>query len=223
MVRLDGIRRQFGARVLFEGLGWMIPRGSRFGLVGPNGAGKTTLLRILTGEELPDAGEVHKPSDCRIGYLPQEVETLGEGSVLSAVLDGFGELRRLEEALEAVEAELASLGPADPALAAATASYGEIRQRFELLGGDQVEARARAILTGLGVAPSSFHEPLARLSGGWRMRVVLARLLLDPDLLCSTSRRTTWTWKRSPGSRGSPRSRARSSSSPTIAIFSTGW
>ncbi|HEX6853142.1 MAG TPA: ABC-F family ATP-binding cassette domain-containing protein [Candidatus Polarisedimenticolaceae bacterium] len=184
MIQLAGIQRRHGPRVLFDGLTWLIPRAARLGFVGPNGAGKTTLLRILAGQETPDAGEVHRAGTVTVGYLPQEVETFADGSVLATVLDGFGELRRIEEELESLERRMASLGPGDPDLARATASYGDARHRFEAMGGDEVEAKARAILTGLGVPPDRFHEPLARLSGGWRMRVVLARLLLGrPDLL----------------------------------------
>jgi len=184
MVHVDSIRRRFGVRVLFEDLSWTIPRGSRLGLVGPNGAGKTTLLRILAGMDSPDGGQLRRPSDLRVGYLPQEVETLADGSVLATVLDGFGELRRLTQDLEAAELRLASIGPGDPAIASASAAYGELRHRFEAMGGDGVEVRAKTILSGLGVPASSVHDPLARLSGGWRMRVALARLLLgSPDLL----------------------------------------
>ncbi|MBZ5640032.1 MAG: ABC-F family ATP-binding cassette domain-containing protein [Acidobacteriia bacterium] len=184
MIRLDRVRRRFGAQILFDGLSWMIPRGARLGLVGPNGAGKTTVLRILAGLDAPDAGEVSRPSALRIGYLPQEVETVAEGSVLSVVLDGFGELRRLEEELERLERRMADLGPVDAELQAVAAAYGAARHRFEALGGDGVEARAKAILSGLGVPEGRFHGPLSELSGGWRMRVVLARLLLgSPDLL----------------------------------------
>ena len=99
MVQLDRVQKRYGSRVLFEGLSWTIPQGARLGLVGPNGAGKTTLLRLLAGEEAPDEGECRVPSAIRVGYLPQEVESLTEGSVLSSVLDGFPELRALEEEL----------------------------------------------------------------------------------------------------------------------------
>ncbi len=184
MVHLDRIRRQFGPQILFEDLSWMIPRGARLGLVGPNGSGKTTLLRILAGIDAPDGGEVHSPAALRVGYLPQEVETVGEGSVLSVVLDGHGELRRLEEQIEDLERRMASLRPGDPDLPSVASTYGDLRHRFEALGGDGIEAQARVILGGLGVEETRFHEPLGALSGGWRMRVALARLLLgSPDLL----------------------------------------
>jgi ATP-binding cassette subfamily F protein 3 len=184
MIHIDRIQRRFGARVVLDGLTWMIPRAARAGLVGPNGAGKTTLLRILAGDDGQDAGEIHRAGTVRIGYLPQEVETVGEGSVLATVLDGFAEIRVMEEQLEVLEHRLALLGPEDPGLAKLTEAYGELRHRFETLGGDRVESKARAILSGLGVPESRFHEPLKHLSGGWRMRVALARLLLSaPDLL----------------------------------------
>jgi ATP-binding cassette subfamily F protein 3 len=184
MIHIDRIQRRFGARVVFDGLSWMIPRTARVGLVGPNGAGKTTLLRILAGSDTQDAGEIHRAGTVRIGYLPQEVETVSEGSVLATVLDGFAEIRVMEERLEVLEHRMARLGPDDPELSKLTTAYGELRHRFEMLGGDKIEAKARTILSGLGVPEPRFHEPLTNLSGGWRMRVALARLLLaSPDLL----------------------------------------
>ena len=184
MIQLDRVQRRFGPQLLFDGLTWMIPRAARLGLVGPNGAGKTTLLRLLAEQDQPDAGALRRAGSVRVGYLPQEVESVGSGSVLSTVLDGHGELRRLEEQLEAATRELAALAPGDPALPAESEAYGALRHRFEALGGDRLEADASAILSGLGIARARFHEPIAHLSGGWRMRVALARLLLArPDLL----------------------------------------
>jgi ATP-binding cassette subfamily F protein 3 len=184
MIHLDRISRQFGPQILFEGLSWLLPGGARIGLVGPNGAGKTTLLRLLAALDEPDAGTINRPRGFQVGYLPQEVETIGEETVLASVLDGAPELRQLEEEIQQLEARLAALRPEDAEGAELTHAYGETRHRFEALGGDLAEARARAVLTGLGVPKARFGEPLALLSGGWRMRVVLARLLLaSPDLL----------------------------------------
>ncbi|MCP3978443.1 MAG: ABC-F family ATP-binding cassette domain-containing protein [bacterium] len=184
MIQLDQVKRQFGPRVLFENLSWFIKRGARLGLVGPNGAGKTTLLRMLAGEEPPDDGAVHRPGRLNVGYLPQEVETVSGGSVLSTVLSGFGQITELERELEQLEIRMSELLPDDPRAEELAAQYGRVRHRFEDLEGDRLESRAKAILSGLGVSVASFHDPVDTLSGGWRMRVVLARMLLGlPDLL----------------------------------------
>jgi ATP-binding cassette subfamily F protein 3 len=175
VIHVEDIAKGYGPRLLFKDLSWSIGRGARIGLVGPNGAGKTTLCRILAGVEEPDAGEVHRPRACTIGYLPQEVEASPGGTVLAHLLDGFPEVRALEE-------EMAALAPrlTPPLLA----RYGELQHRHEALGGYRLEADARAILGGLGFAPEDGQRPLAAFSGGWRMRAALARLLLArPDLL----------------------------------------
>lgn len=182
MVRLEGIRRQFGSRVLFEELAWTIPSDARLGLVGPNGAGKTTLLRILAGRERPDEGAVHVPNALRVAYLAQEVETEAPRPVLQVVLSGHPEWGRLREDLAAAATELARVGEGEAG--AAAERYAALRDRYDAIDGDRVEARAKTILAGLGVADAEHDRPLTELSGGWRMRVVLARLLLsEPGLL----------------------------------------
>jgi ATP-binding cassette subfamily F protein 3 len=180
MIALDGVSKGYGGQQLLQDCTWRIGRGERIGLVGPNGAGKTTLCRILALVEETDAGRVHRDTGVTVGYLPQEVTTGEDRTVLAEALSGFDEVWRLESQLEALAARMA--GPdADPAL---TDTYGEVQHRFEALGGYRLEAEAKIILGGLGFSPEGAHRPLAEFSGGWRMRAALARLLLlRPDLL----------------------------------------
>ena len=149
------------------------------GLVGPNGAGKTTLCRILAGLEEPDHGRVSAARGTTVGYLPQEVTATGSGSVLGEALSGFEDVWRLEGEMEALGAALAT-APTEEL----TARYGELQHRFDALGGYRLETEAKTILGGLGFMASDFGRALGELSGGWRMRVALARLLLlRPSLL----------------------------------------
>ena len=183
MLHIHGITRRFGPRTVFENLSWHIGQGMRIGLVGPNGAGKTTLLRILAGADAPDAGDISLAKGTLIGYLPQEVETLEGGTVLGQVLSGFVELRSIEEEIERIEERLAQ-SPNAQETDRLTARYGDLRHRFEALGGYGLEGQARSILGGLGFATGALHAPLDTLSGGWRMRAALAgHLLRKPDLL----------------------------------------
>jgi ATP-binding cassette subfamily F protein 3 len=180
MIALDAVSKGYGGQQLLQDCTWRIGRGERIGLVGPNGAGKTTLCRILAGVEETDAGRVHRDTGVTVGYLPQEVTTGEDRTVLAEALSGFDEVWRLEAELESLAARMAGPG-AEPGLIDA---YGEIQHRFEALGGYRLEAEAKIILGGLGFSPEGVHRPLAEFSGGWRMRAALARLLLlRPDLL----------------------------------------
>ncbi|MCZ6747303.1 MAG: ABC-F family ATP-binding cassette domain-containing protein [Acidobacteria bacterium] len=183
MIRVDAIEKRYGPQILFQDLSWHIRPGERIGLVGANGAGKTTLVRILSGREEPDAGRVQKAKAARIGYLPQEVMEFDEGTILESALEGMGEIARLEREMHALAERLASHPPRQEA-EDLTTRYGEIQDRFAAQGGYDLETRARTILTGLGFDPDNLDRPLQELSGGWQMRVALARLLLaDPELL----------------------------------------
>jgi len=182
MIQVEEAGKSFGGQVVFRDLTWHITRGQRVGLVGPNGAGKTTLCRILMGEMEVDSGQVRRAKSTTIGYLPQEIAAAGDGTVLGHLLGGFPDLQRLEEEMEALAGEMAEVenGAAEELMD----RYGDLQHRYEALEGYHLEARAKAILGGLGFAPDDFHAPLAKLSGGWRMRVALGRLLLQsPDLL----------------------------------------
>ena len=182
MIQIEQIGKSFGGQVVLRDLTWHITRGQRVGLVGPNGAGKTTLCRILTGEMEVDSGQVRRAKATTIGYLPQEIAPAGDGTVLGHLLAGFPEIQRLEDEMELLAAEMAETenGGSEDLMH----RYGDLQHQYEVLGGYSLEARAKAILGGLGFRPDESHAPLAKLSGGWRMRVSLGRLLLQsPDLL----------------------------------------
>jgi ATP-binding cassette subfamily F protein 3 len=182
VIQLEHISKSFGGQVVFHDLTWHITRGQRIGLVGPNGAGKTTLCRILTGELDADSGQVRRAKAATIGYLPQDIASAGEGTVLGHLLAGFPEVARLEAELELLAGEMAETE--DGASEDLVHRYGDLQHQYEALGGYHLETRAKAILGGLGFTPKDFFQPLATFSGGWRMRAALGRLLLQaPDLL----------------------------------------
>jgi ATP-binding cassette subfamily F protein 3 len=183
VIQAQAIGKSFGPQVLFEGLSWLLQPRRRYGLVGPNGAGKTTLLRILYGELSPDAGAVTRPRGVRIGYLPQEVDDLGAGSVREVVLAGLGPWTDARRELDAVHAKMAD----DPAWAAGELALQRLTraaEAWEQAGGHEIEQRAREALGGLGFDRQAEQQPAQSLSGGWRMRAALARLLVQrPDVL----------------------------------------
>ncbi|HKQ64852.1 MAG TPA: ABC-F family ATP-binding cassette domain-containing protein, partial [Methylomirabilota bacterium] len=182
MIQIEGIAKGYAGQQILADLSWRIPDRERIGLVGPNGAGKTTLCRLLAGVEEPDEGRIVRPRETTVGYLPQEAAGNPEGSVLGEVLGGFADVWQVEREMEAVAARLAAASAADSD--ALTARYGDLQHRFEALGGYRLETEAKAILSGLGFRPADFSRALSEFSGGWRMRAMLARLLLQrPSLL----------------------------------------
>jgi ATP-binding cassette subfamily F protein 3 len=182
MLSASGLAVAHGARVLFSDVSVRLVAGRRTALVGGNGVGKTTLLEILVGLRAPDAGEVHRPKDLRIGYLPQELTDRPTGRVIDEVLAGAEHIRSLELELEQLMHRIADTTGAEHDRV--LAQYGEAQTRFEQLGGYALEASGRRILAGLGFSDEDAERPFTELSGGWRMRAALARLLLSsPDVL----------------------------------------
>jgi ATP-binding cassette, subfamily F, member 3 len=181
MLQIRNLHYSIGARELLSGINWVIQSGRRAALIGPNGAGKTTLFRILNGEVQYQSGQILKPKEYRIGYLPQEELSLERGSILEIALEGEPEIMALEEKIHDIRTALESPAPNSDDL---LLKLGNYEHRYETLGGYQAESRAKAILSGLGFKPTDFHRPLRDFSGGWRMRAYLSRLLLQkPDLL----------------------------------------
>src|SRR5260370_13759611 len=162
MIAVDGVSRGYGGQQLLQDCTWRIGRGERIGLVGPNGAGKTTLCRILALVEETDAGRVHRDTGVTVGYLPQEVTTGEDRTVLAEALAGFDEVWRLESELEVLAARMAGPG-ADPGL---TDTYGEVQHRFEALGGYRLGAQAKIILRRPSVSPQAGHPPLPPVPAG---------------------------------------------------------
>ena len=184
MIKLSGIRVAFGERVILNNADFLIRNGDRIGLVGPNGAGKTTLFRVLAGEEKPDAGVMTADPGTVIGYFSQSVGELAGRSALREVLAGAGAVYEIGKKLSELEHRMADSG-AEPLSDAEMEKYGELQSEFLHRDGYNLETRAEAVLTaGLGIGPDRFNEPVEHFSGGWKMRIALARILvLNPDVL----------------------------------------
>lgn len=184
MIRLEGIRKSFGDRLLFEGVDWLIGPRDRIGLVGPNGSGKSTLLRILAGLEAPDAGAVIRPKSITLGYLPQWGLEFSGRTVFEECLSVFEDLRQMEVELARLTRRLSELDPSSQEYEQAARRFHQLETEFRTRSGYALEARVGAVLEGLGFSPKDWHRPTSQFSGGWQMRIALARLLLQqPELL----------------------------------------
>jgi len=183
MISFANINKQYGKQLVFVEASFQLNPGEKVGLVGPNGSGKTTLFRMVVGEEDPDEGSVSLPKKLTIGYFRQDVEEMEGRSVLDEAIAGSGRVGDLHHELEALQHAME-----DPSQAAhmdrTLTRFGEVQEEYEHLGGYTLEAQAREVLHGLGFADDQIDGDVGALSGGWKMRVALARVLLGrPDVL----------------------------------------
>jgi ATPase subunit of ABC transporter with duplicated ATPase domains len=183
MISFANVSKQYGKQILFVEASFQLNPGEKVGLVGPNGAGKTTIFRMITGEEGPDEGEVTVPRKLTIGYFRQDVEEMSGRSVLDEAIAGSGRVGDLHHELEDLQqamADPARAGDMDKILA----RFGEVQEEYDHLGGYALESQAREVLHGLGFDDERVDGDVGALSGGWKMRVAMARVLLgNPDVL----------------------------------------
>ncbi|MBJ6760209.1 ABC transporter ATP-binding protein [Corallococcus sp. H22C18031201] len=183
MIRLDNIGKQHGQQLLFVEASAALHRGEKVGLVGPNGAGKTTVFRMITGQEHPDEGQVAVDRGVTIGYFSQDVGEMEGRSSVAEVMNGAGPVSEVAAEMKSLEADMADPDKADE-MEKLVERYGLVQGRFEELGGYALEGRAREILAGLGFTEEMMDGDVGALSGGWKMRVALARILLmRPDAM----------------------------------------
>jgi ATPase subunit of ABC transporter with duplicated ATPase domains len=183
MISFSNINKQYGKQLIFVDASFQLNAGEKVGLVGPNGAGKTTLFRMITGEETPDEGEVSVPKKLTIGYFRQDVEEMKGRSVLDEAIAGSGRVGDLHHELEALHHAMSDPEQADE-MDRILARFGEVQEEYEHFGGYALEAQSREVLHGLGFQDDQIDGDVGALSGGWKMRVALARVLLGrPDVL----------------------------------------
>ena len=183
MIAFANINKQYGKQVLFVDASFQLNPGEKVGLVGPNGAGKTTIFRMITGEEAPDEGDVTVPRKLTIGYFRQDVEEMSGRSVLDEAIAGSGRVGDLHHELEELQHAMSDpsrAGEMDKILE----RFGEVQEEYDHLGGYALESQAREVLHGLGFDDERIDGDVGALSGGWKMRVAMARVLLgNPDVL----------------------------------------
>jgi ATPase subunit of ABC transporter with duplicated ATPase domains len=183
MIRLDNVSKQVGHQILFIEASAALQKGEKIGLVGPNGAGKTTLFRMIAGQEQPDEGQVSLDRGISIGYFSQDVGEMSGRSAVAEVMDGAGPVSVVAAELKELEAAMADPDRTDD-MDDIIARYGEVQHRFEELDGYALDGRAREALSGLGFSEEMMDGDVGALSGGWKMRVALARILLmRPDVM----------------------------------------
>ncbi len=183
MINISNISKHYGNKILYRNASFQLNPGEKAGLVGPNGAGKTTIFRVLTGEENVDQGHVAKPEKTVIGYFSQNIEDMHGRSVIDEVKSAAGRLPLIQKKLLDFEQKLSEPMDEDE-MSKVLEQYGDLQAEFERLGGYDLDARAAEIVTGLGISPADHDRDTGTFSGGWKMRIALAKILiLNPDVL----------------------------------------
>src|SRR5436190_1365335 len=184
MIQLFELTKTFGVRVLFDAVTWQIVARERVGLCGPNGAGKTTLLKMMAGMEEPDSGAILKPSTLTVGYLPQDGLTHGGKTVFEEASSAFGRLLDMKAEMHRLEDRLGDPAVPESDHEAMLGRYSDLQDQFRLGDGYAIELKTATVLQGLGFEREDFERPTETFSGGWQMRLALAKLLLkQPNLL----------------------------------------
>lgn len=187
MIHLSSVTKQYGNKILYRNGSFQINAKEKIGLVGPNGAGKTTIFKIITGDEGIDAGSFSKPEKTVVGYFSQDIEDMRGRTALEEVKTANPGLVKLGEQIKLLEQKLedSAINPiSDALMEKILEEYGEAQSLYESRGGYDIETRAAEILTGLGIGPEDYHRPTESFSGGWKMRIALAKILaLKPDVL----------------------------------------
>lgn len=183
MIHFSNVTKQHGNKILFQNASFQLNPGEKAGLVGPNGAGKTTVFRLIVGESMPDVGKISKPEKTVVGYYSQSIDEMRGRTVLEEVKSAAGVLPKMQEELSKLEVKLAEPMD-DDEMMKTVERYGELQAEFERLGGYDLDTRAAEILTGLGFPPDEHGRMTETYSGGWKMRIALAKILvLKPDVL----------------------------------------
>src|SRR5437868_8320085 len=184
MIQLSSAGKRYGHKLLFEGVDWLITPKDRIGLVGANGTGKSTLLKVLGGLETLDYGSISIAKGISAGYLPQDGLTLSGRTVFAECMSVFSKLRAMEEEMEQLTASMSELDHASAEYAQVADRYQRVEHEFQARDGYAIEAQVGSVLTGLGFRKDDWARQTDEFSGGWQMRIALAKLLLQkPNLL----------------------------------------